>query len=32
MEHDQILAFWFAVHMENAEVARSIMKENLYIR
>ena len=31
-EHDLIVAFWFAVHMENIEIARHILKSNIYIK
>lgn len=31
-EHELVLAFWFAVHNENNEIARHILNMNIYIR
>ena len=31
-EHDLVVAFWFAVHQENIEIARHILKQNVYIK
>eukprot|EP00347_Sterkiella_histriomuscorum_P022855 403336899 len=31
-EHDLVVAFWFAVHNENFEIARHILNSNIYIR